>query len=519
MKKKPLLILVIFIAVSRCELQAQIKTVFDQLAYVNAEWQNQSDVDPLLKTMPALPLTEQKLIQLHLIETERLLRKRSNSTLSKSQQQSRLRNLDILHQYTLSGQFPNNNLHNSRQPYFIDTENTHCAVGYLMKMSGAEEMAKQISSIQNYNYLIDIHHTKLMDWVSKTGLTFDELALIQPSYGGEWPSCIVEMHYNNIGQDIDEYIEVHQSTGALAGMNYFTDILFCDHVGTLYKTVNINQMQFTTDMWSRYYHFPVNENFLDSGKVILMSNSDTLSVYTYNSSEISLHDYHFNSTRHFATIENDDSQVGNSLTFCGLYSTTWNTNILPTTIGSMNACTIGAVPVTLISFDYSMVNNSVNLNWQTASEFNSDYFELQRSTDGINFSPIGKIKASGTSNISKYYTFTDAAPLYLNHYRLKQVDLDGKSSFSKILFVRLKNANPFAIIQNQVSSSLQVRINTVQSATGNLTIHDLLGRVVFKTNAKIGVQNINVMGLAPATYLISLDLKDGQIYTLKFEKI
>lgn len=510
---------VVLIVTSMGKAEAQVKTVFEQLVYVNAEWQNQPDVDPALKIAPALHLTEQQLVQLHLLKTEELLRARNVVHLSVAQQQSRLQHLAVLHQYILAGRFPQNNLHNARQPYFIDAADTYCAVGYLMKMSGEMEMAKQISSVQNYNYLIDIKHPRLMDWVSKTGLTFNELALIQPGYGGEWPAAIIEMHYNNVGQDENEYIEIHQSSGGLIGMRHCTRLLFIDHLGTLYKTLNYNEMDVISNFQFNYYLFPSNESFADSGKVVLMSNSDTLSVYTYNAAGISLRDRYYNNTRLFTTVESEATPVGSSLTFCGLYSTTWNTNILPSGIGAINPCTVWVTPVTLTSFDHSIVNNSVKLNWQTTSESNSDYFELQRSSDGIHFTAIANIKAAGYSSTTKNYTFTDVAPLYLNHYRLHKVDLDGKSAYSQIIFVKMKKASPFAIIQNQVRSNLQVEVNTNQSALGQFAIYDLMGRAVMKVNAKKGMQYINVAALGQGKYLISLNQQDGQVYTLRFEKL
>lgn len=521
--KQKLLFLILFIwaAAPVNKLQAQVRTVFDQLSYVNPEWKNQADAGSALKEKPAMPLTEQQLVQLHLGETEILLRRRNVSGLSKALQQSRLKNLGILHQYMLAGQFPKNNLHSGRQPYFIDAEGTYCAVGYLMKMTGADNMARQISSTQNYNYLINIQNPALMDWVAGSGLTFDELALIQPGYGGEWPSCITEMHYNNAGTDVNEYIEVHQSSGGLIGMKFFTKVLFLDNSGTLYKTLNIGQMQVSANPQYRHYVFPANESFADMGKVVLMANAETLSVYTYNPSGINLHEFYASTlpaNRTFTTVEDDNTPVGQSLTFCGLYATTWSPSILPATIGTLNPCTIGAVPVVLSSFDYQNNNNSVKLKWQTGSEINSDYFEVQRSSDGIHFTTIGKVKAAGTSSILRNYTFTDAKPVYLNHYRLNQLDLDGRSSLSNILYVKCDKAVPFEIIQNPVSDALRLNVDDLAGATGDLLIYDLSGRLISTTKAKAGVQSIDVAGIAKGNYLICLAVKAGQEYRLRFQK-
>ncbi|MEP7319716.1 MAG: T9SS type A sorting domain-containing protein [Panacibacter sp.] len=521
MRKLSFLILMSLFFAKYTPLQAQLKTEFDQLIYVNHEWLGQLGVNPALKENPVINVTEEQIVQLHLLETEKLLRSRSVNNLS-AEQQNRLRTLNVLHQYILAGKFPQNTLHINRQPYFIDAENNYCAVGYLMKMSGADEMAKRISSLQNFNYLIDIHDPGLMKWVSKTGLTFDELALIQPGYGGEWPACIIEMHYNNAGKDTGEYIEVHQSAGVLIGMEFFQDILFYDNAGVLYKTLNINQMQKigASDIQHGYlyYQFPANENFADKGKISLKGNK-VLSTYTYDSSSLILEDFYFKTTRQYDKGENTNTPLGSSLTFCGKYvDSTWKPDIVPITFDSLNDCVINVLPISLTSFNSFILNKSIQLNWQTASENNTNYFEIERSSDGRNFTSLGKTKAAGQSSTIKKYSYTDVAPMYINHYRLKQVDNDGKFTYSKIIFAKQPKAIPFTLLQTQVGNNLKVQVDAILSAIGYFTIYDLSGRAIIKIKATSGSENINTGLLAPGKYLICLDMKDGQAYTRQFVK-
>ncbi len=76
------------------------------------------------------------------------------------------------------------------------------------------------------------------------------------------------------------------------------------------------------------------------------------------------------------------------------------------------------------------------MNWQTASEINNSRFVIQKSKDGQNFVGIGEVKGIGTSTTAQSYQFIDAAPyLGINYYRLNQVDIDGKETFSKIVSV------------------------------------------------------------------------------------
>ncbi len=527
MYKNLLQLLFIYLLLFSCfQLQAQKSSTYDQLVSVNTQWKNQPDASAALYKQVAVPLPEQQLIQLHLQETEKLLRSRKPVGLSPLQMQNRMKNLDVLHEYWQVGLFPINSNHENRQPYFIDDHNTYCAVGYLMKMSGADAMAKAIHHTQNFNYLVDIHYPDLMNWVAHSGLTLDELALIQPSYGGEWPTTLVEMHYNNIGQDINEFIEVHRGNGFFRPL---TKLLFYDHLGNLYKTLTTADLQLVNPASANgfyYYQFPAGENFADSGKIVLKGTDGglgevALSTVDYNSAGIRLEDptpYTAPQVRQYAAKEDNNTPVGSSLTFCGLYYTTWSPSVLPNTSGTVNPCTVGSVPINLLSFSYQVQDKTIRLDWQTATETNNDYFELQRSGDGINFTPIGKIKGAGTSTLINRYTYTDKTPDYLNHYRLKQVDKDGKSSYSKILYVTFNNANPLVIVQNPVKGTLQIQVNSRQPVTGSIIIYDMLGKVLINANVRNGSYNMNVSKFASGKYVVRFHTNEGQVYGRQFVK-
>jgi trimeric autotransporter adhesin len=176
------------------------------------------------------------------------------------------------------------------------------------------------------------------------------------------------------------------------------------------------------------------------------------------------------------------------------------------------------IPVTLTSFEAAPINKDVVLNWQTSQEINSDHFEIERSSDGINFTSIGRMFAAGSSNSQRQYTFTDNHPNYLNYYRLKMVDKDGKFDYSKIVFVKFADDNIFQLGQNLVTSSLNVNISTTASNPAMITIYDFSGKEVIQLNAKQGLQSINVSRLASGKYIISLRTKEGQTYTRTFVK-
>jgi hypothetical protein len=100
------------------------------------------------------------------------------------------------------------------------------------------------------------------------------------------------------------------------------------------------------------------------------------------------------------------------------------------------------LPVTLTNFSAQAVNNSVALRWITASEINNDYFTIERSTNGTEFTEVGRTKGSGSTTINHYYSFTDFPPVTgVLYYRLKQTDIDGTNETFNIIAVKLDKSS------------------------------------------------------------------------------
>ena len=101
---------------------------------------------------------------------------------------------------------------------------------------------------------------------------------------------------------------------------------------------------------------------------------------------------------------------------------------------------VSVLPVTLLDFSGKLNGTKVDLNWKTANEMNTDHFTVERSNDGINFIPIGNVKAKGSLSTVTNYDLVDPIPIKgLNYYRLKMVDLDGSFVYSKTIIIRINN--------------------------------------------------------------------------------
>lgn len=119
------------------------------------------------------------------------------------------------------------------------------------------------------------------------------------------------------------------------------------------------------------------------------------------------------------------------------------------------------LPVKLLSFSGRPENNSVKLFWVTASEENNDFFTLERSTDGYNFSKIGKVKGAGNSTTIRHYELTDENPQAINYYKLSQTDYDGITRELGIISVKLSS--------NQ--SDLSVSVQSTPVSDGVLSLN------------------------------------------------
>ena len=101
------------------------------------------------------------------------------------------------------------------------------------------------------------------------------------------------------------------------------------------------------------------------------------------------------------------------------------------------------------------------LQWQTAQEMNSKYFNIQRSVNGIDFVNIGNVNGSGTTQTNHSYQFTDeSTPNGIVYYRLQQLDLDGRIMYGNISIVN-NSSKSFQIINNNFLHTIYFDFNTV----------------------------------------------------------
>ncbi|MGB0524732.1 MAG: T9SS type A sorting domain-containing protein [Flammeovirgaceae bacterium] len=118
-----------------------------------------------------------------------------------------------------------------------------------------------------------------------------------------------------------------------------------------------------------------------------------------------------------------------------------------------NGCSL--LPITLIYFRAALNENQVDLMWATASEENNDFFTVEKSLDGINYTKIGEVLGAGESQHLEQYSLIDGGELAsITYYRLKQTDYDGTFSYSKVIQVYKENVGGYAnVFPNPTASN------------------------------------------------------------------
>lgn len=156
------------------------------------------------------------------------------------------------------------------------------------------------------------------------------------------------------------------------------------------------------------------------------------------------------------------------------------------------------LPVSLINYSAELVNNTVVNTWSTASEFNNDFFTIEKSKDAILFEKIGEIDGAGNSNTIQKYSFTDSNPFEGNsYYRLVQTDFDKRETYSKIIPVNNDSEKKATvqIMPNPSNGITAITFNNLQNKNINIQVYDVLGRSVISKNIKTDDNITNQMRL------------------------
>lgn len=184
---------------------------------------------------------------------------------------------------------------------------------------------------------------------------------------------------------------------------------------------------------------------------------------------------------------------------------------------------VSTLPIELLSFNaYPISEKEIRVNWVTASETDNDYFTIERSANGINFSSVGTVKGAGNSSSQKKYSWIDSDPVTgTSYYRLKQTDFDGQFEIFNPVSVNFEpnHVEWLFVYPNTISNSENLKLELTNLPLGKeveVHLYDLQGKTVYSrlfpldANGKGIITSIDIPdNLSSGMYALSVICGNG----------
>jgi hypothetical protein len=171
-----------------------------------------------------------------------------------------------------------------------------------------------------------------------------------------------------------------------------------------------------------------------------------------------------------------------------------------------------ALKAEITSFTAKKNANTSVISWLTASEKDNAVFQIERSSNATDFSPIGEAKGAGNSNVLNTYSFTDLKPVFgVNYYRLKAIDYNGTVTLTQVVSVNFssKGGDKTAVYPNPANDVVRVDYTATDAATTVIQVTDLTGRVIISQNVAINkganLLPLNIASLPSGAYLVKIN--------------
>lgn len=149
------------------------------------------------------------------------------------------------------------------------------------------------------------------------------------------------------------------------------------------------------------------------------------------------------------------------------------------------------LPIELLYFHTTCINNEVVLSWATVTETNNNFFTLLKSYDAVNFEQIALINGAGNSNSLTEYNYSYHESSDVVYYKLKQTDFDGNYSYSDIIALNCFDKNKeYKIIPNPAKNGMFIVSGTTEEDI--ISIFDVMGRKCEKTILDKGCYSVFV---------------------------
>ncbi|WP_347157609.1 T9SS type A sorting domain-containing protein [Pontibacter chitinilyticus] len=191
------------------------------------------------------------------------------------------------------------------------------------------------------------------------------------------------------------------------------------------------------------------------------------------------------------------------------------TTIYKTVNGQPNT---GTLPVELVAFDVQQSNGGTLLTWSTASEKNNAYFDIEMAgATNEDFKKVGSVNSkAGNSSVLTTYSFTDHSPVQgTRYYRLKQVDVDGTYTYSKVVAVTgaTNTKQHIVVAPNPLNYNSKIFFTATNTGKAVLRLYTTAGAQVYFKSVDVHSGHNEVQlplydQLQPGVYVLSVEL-DG----------
>jgi hypothetical protein len=181
------------------------------------------------------------------------------------------------------------------------------------------------------------------------------------------------------------------------------------------------------------------------------------------------------------------------------------------------------LPVTWAGFEVKASESVNKLDWSTASEQNTSHFEIEYSSDGVHFqNQSTRIPAAGWSQTEKKYSFIHSDFSAQIYYRIKQIDLDGRFSYSIVRIVKRTNSSPSfvaVVYPNRIytENEIVIKVSSIDKSLFYIRLYDVNGHVlsqkVVPSTNHIILEKMDVSNLLPGVYVIELQNGQGREVT------
>lgn len=289
---------------------------------------------------------------------------------------------------------------------------------------------------------------------------------------GEPNAWINEFHYNDVGVDANEFIEIVVKNAGNYDLQDFSVLLYDGSTGKVYDqetldnfnagqtfaSYSIYSLDFTNHSFFNIENGPDGIALAYQGNLILFISYQGSFMATDGPAAGTVAE-NLAPSENNSTPENSSLYLVNALTPGATYADlTWAQSLGSNTMGQVNPLEV--LPVALVDFTAIVEDGVTKLSWATVSEMNNNGFEIERSADGVAFADIGFIAGYGTSTAVQHYKFEDNAFNTTAYYRLRQTDLDGKITYSSTVFAERQACSHFFPNPATPESTLSLPVST-----------------------------------------------------------